>query len=231
MSFTTEDKIAKLRKSGWEIIEYPDAENNLRVNAKFYEPIGRVGKKKSAPLYNLFFQNKNDLVREIYYSSVGLQRDLAKEFGLTPEEVSYIKCGKSYKRIDKQTGAEIKVALDVGKRIKWIEDVRFFLTQIDERPYTLQLRRENMDHEDWRARINTMCALLTKRTNTHYYIEYENDDKNQPFCTVYAGDSFPIYTNKLHYPEIFSYLNSLFGLTHQTKAEDQMEIIRTIINH
>ena len=117
MSFTTEDKIKKLKAKGWEITEYPDADNNLRINAKFYEPVGRVGRRKTVPLYNLFFQNKNEMVREIYYSSVGLQKELAKEFGLTPEEVSYIKCGKSYERVDKKTGEKVKISLRTGKRI------------------------------------------------------------------------------------------------------------------
>ena len=88
-----------------------------------------------------------------------------------------------------------------------------------------------MDHKEWRARIGTMCALLTKRTGTHYYVEYEEDPKNSTMCTIYAGDNFPIYENKLHYPEIFSYLNALFGMTHQTRAENQLDIIRTVINH
>lgn len=231
MSFTTEDKIARLKKYGWEIIEYPDTENNMRVNARYYEPIGRVGKKKTVPLYNLFFKNKNELVQQLYYSSVGLQKDLAKEFGLTPEEISYIKCGKSYERQDKKSGEIIKISLNAGKRVKWIEDVRFYLSQIDERVYTVQLRKENMDHEEWRKRINTLCSLLSKRTGDHYYVEYEGKNNRTSTYTIYLGDNFPICTGKLYYPEILQYLNSLLILTCPDKVENQLEIFSLVVNH
>lgn len=237
MNFTTEEKIERLKKKGWILEYFKDTDGNSKINAKYFETIGRKGNKRPLPLYNLYFRNKNDLVRELYYSSVGTQRDLAKEYGLTEQEIAYIKNdNRFYNRINKD-GSRVRIKVDAGSNIKCSEDVKFFLSQIQSRPYSVYLRKETMDSKDWKARINTLCGLLTKRTGTHYYVEYiENvptkESKKAPkeMCIIHAGDAYPLFqVPASNYQAIFSYLNSLFALTDIYKSSDQRAIISSLI--
>lgn len=237
MSFTTEEKIERLKEKGWIFEYFKDTGGNSKINAKFFETVGRNGNKRPLPLYNLYFRNKNDLVRELYYSSIGTQRDLAKEYGLTEQEVAYIKNdNRFYNRTDKE-GNCIRIKVDAGSNIKCSEDVRFFLSQIQNRPYSVFLRKESADDEDWRNRINTLCSLLSKRTGTHYYVEYiestptqENKRAPKETCIIHAGDAYPLFQIPANnYQATFSYLNSLLALTDIYKSFDQRAIISSLI--
>lgn len=237
MSFTTEEKLERLREKGWIFEYFADTSGNSRINAKFYETVGRNGNKKSLPLYNLYFQNKNDLVKELYYSSIGTQRELAKEYGLTPEEVTYIKNdSRFYNRTDKE-GNNIRIKVDAGSNIKCSADIRLHLSQIQNRPYSIFLRKEALDEEEWKQRIGTLCSLLSKRTGTHYYVEYVEAKPNQEgkkapkdMCIIHAGDTYPLFQIPAdNYHATFSYLNSLLALTDIYKSSDQRAIISSLI--
>lgn len=231
MSLTVEEKIEKLKKKRWVIEPFMDASGNSKINAKFFESIGRSGKTRSLPLYNLYFRNRNDLVRELFYSSVGTQKDLAREYELSPEEVSYIKNkSQSYIRTSKD-GEVIRQKINSGRRLKCSEDVRFHLIQIQTRPYNIFLRKETIQRTDWESRIDLICRLLTTRTGSHYYAEYITEADKNEVCRIYVGDAFPIYqAASANYPAAFAYLSSLFALTDNYKAADQRFILGTILD-
>lgn len=230
MSLTVEEKIEKLRSKGWIIEPFTDASGETKLSAKFFESIGRSGKKRTEPLYSLYFPNRSKLVRELYYSSVGTQKDLAREYGLSPEEISYIKNkSQTYVKIGKD-GEPVRKQINSGRRLKCVEDIRFFLAQIQTRPYNIFLRRETIRKTDWEARIHHICSLLTKRTGIHYYAEYITDEANRPLCKIYMGDAFPIYqAPAANAPATFAYLNSLFALTDNYKAADQRYLLGLIL--
>lgn len=231
MNFTTEDKIARLQSKGWIFQVFTDAAGNQKINARYHELIGRSGKRRDAPLYNLYFRNRNDLVRELYYSSIGTQRELAKEFGLSPVEVSYIKNGsRTYVRKNKD-GTSIRVKVDAGKAVKCTDDIRFHLSQIQNRPYSVFLRKESMEKGAWVKKIDTICKVLTKRTGLHYFAEYTQTGQEAGMCTIYVDDIYPIYhAQAMDYHAAFSYLNSLLALTNAVGSVEQREIASIIAN-
>lgn len=231
MNFTAEEKMARLQSKGWIFQRFTDAAGTPKINARFYEPIGRTGRKRNVPLYNLYFRNRNDLVRELYYSSIGTQRELAKEFGLSAVEVSYIKNGsRTYVRKSKD-GTSVRVKVDAGKAVKCTDDIRFHLSQIQNRPYSIFLRRESMERGAWTKKIDTICKLLTRRTGVHYFAEYTQMGQRDGMCTIYVDDIYPIYhAPAAEYHDAFSYLNSLFSLTNAVGSAEQREIIGMITN-
>lgn len=198
---------------------------------KIFQAGGQGRKTQPVPLYSLCFRNRNELVRELYYSSVGTQKDLAAEYGLSPEEVSYIKNRNQYYTTTDKDGNPVRKKVNSGIRLKCSEDIRFYLTQIQTRPYNIYLRKESLPKTEWKDRIAMMCRLLSTRTGNHYYAEYATGPDNKEVCTVYAGDLFPVYRNAAaDYPAAFAYLNSLLALTDNYKSADQRNIISSIIN-
>ena len=115
MGLSIEDKIAKMKKKGWEFNEYKNSQGSQVIGATFYEPIGRNGKKRDIPLYKFSFPSWERLVFVLYYGSVGTQKDLAQEFGVTEQEISYIKSKR-------MTGE--------ARKRKKIDDFGFFYTEV-----------------------------------------------------------------------------------------------------
>lgn len=242
MGFTTEEKIAKMKSKGWIFEEFVDSNQVQKIRAKFYEPIGRKGKRKDVLLYNFIFPDWEKLVYELYYGSVGTQRELAKEFGVTPEEISYIKNGRTQKRYSKE-GETLDKEVNVGKRIERRdrEDIRFHLMQIQDRPYTAFLRKDYALSKTfipkWEDKIKRLCHLLTLRTGEHYYAEFikftdVNDEAyNGDECIVYVDTIYPILrASSCEYPMVFSYLDAIMRLTNANASESQREALGFIIN-
>ena len=228
---TVEEKISRLKARGWEIETFFDADGNQKINARFHQAVGRQGAKRTSPLYNLYFKNKHDLVRELYYSSVGTQKDLAQEYNLTQEEISYIKTeNKTYCR-NGENGESIRVKVNAGRMVGCIEDIRFYLSQIQHRPYNTFLRKETMSEEDWLEKIKTMCTILTNCTGIPFYVEYTKTSKGKDICKVYSDEIYPIHIEKAtEYPRVFAYLNSLLQFNSPVRNPEQRVIIRTLVD-
>ena len=231
MEMTVENKMAKLEHKGWKIESFLDTSGNTVLNAKFFKPVGRAGKKKATPLYNVFFRNRNDLLKELYYSSVGTQRELATEFGLTEQEIAYIKNdNKTYVRQNKD-GEHIRVKIDAGRMVKCSEDIRFYLSQIEMRPYDIFLRKETVVADKWINKIETICNALSARTDEQFYADFIQRPDGNYQCTVYVNGIFPIYHNDIvDFHETFSYLNNLLLLTDNYNAQPQRDAIGLILS-
>jgi len=198
MSFTTEEKISKLESKGWILETFTDSNGSPKINAKYFEPLNRTGKVKDTPLYNLIFSNRNELVRNLYYSSIGTQRELAQEFGLSPEEISYIKKGRTQKRTPKD-GSTVHKEVNVGRFVRGSEDIRFHLMQIQDRPYSISLRKDSPLAGQWKDKINRLCYSLSVRTGSHYHAEFINPKdafgniSDDGECIIYLDNIYPIY--------------------------------------